>query len=279
MPGSSWASRWTAKRCCSSSPPSSSASGRSTACETRVCWIRAPVCTTCEAWRGGRTRSVPMPSGDAIPWRASCSRPRPKERRAARRGGAAHRRTGRPALEAGRPFLRRHRAPGSIGVRESSLRPPAARVPCAWFDGSAAASKPPPSRSAAASARSRVQAGYCAVPDFAESPVDAVELLLRATTALRDLKRDGDTEQVRGFEPRPPVLPDLSLTRHSCRTKPTTCAPNYGPIVWLQLLTCLTFASLCGKNVTGTVAPGGRFGRLPLWFMSSPVCRLGWSRV
>ena len=46
----------------------------------------------------------------------------------------------------------------------------------------------------------KVQAGYCAVPDFAESPVDAVELLLRATTALRDLKRDGDAEQVRGFE-------------------------------------------------------------------------------
>ena len=38
----------------------------------------------------------------------------------------------------------------------------------------------------------RVKAGYCAVPDFAESSVDAVELLLRATTALRDLKRGGD---------------------------------------------------------------------------------------
>jgi len=46
----------------------------------------------------------------------------------------------------------------------------------------------------------RVRAGYCAVPDFAESPVDAVELLLRATTALRDLKRDGDTDQVRAFD-------------------------------------------------------------------------------
>lgn len=46
----------------------------------------------------------------------------------------------------------------------------------------------------------RVQAGYCAVADFAESTVDAVELLLRATTALRDLKRDGDTVQVRGFD-------------------------------------------------------------------------------
>jgi diguanylate cyclase (GGDEF)-like protein len=53
----------------------------------------------------------------------------------------------------------------------------------------------------------RVQAGYCAVPDFAESPVDAVELLLRATTALRDLKRDSDSEQVRAFEQAPLSYP------------------------------------------------------------------------
>jgi PleD family two-component response regulator len=46
----------------------------------------------------------------------------------------------------------------------------------------------------------RMKAGYCAVPDFAASSVDAVELLLRATTALRDLKREGDSERVRAFE-------------------------------------------------------------------------------
>jgi PleD family two-component response regulator len=46
----------------------------------------------------------------------------------------------------------------------------------------------------------RIRAGYCAVPDFAESSVDAVELLLRATTALRDLKREGEGERVRAFE-------------------------------------------------------------------------------
>jgi diguanylate cyclase (GGDEF)-like protein len=46
----------------------------------------------------------------------------------------------------------------------------------------------------------RVKAGYCAVPDFAESSVDAVELLLRATTALRDLRRGGDDERIRAFE-------------------------------------------------------------------------------
>jgi PleD family two-component response regulator len=53
----------------------------------------------------------------------------------------------------------------------------------------------------------KVRAGYCAVPDFAESPVDAVELLLRATTALRDLKRDGDAEQVRAFDQAPLSYP------------------------------------------------------------------------
>jgi len=53
----------------------------------------------------------------------------------------------------------------------------------------------------------RVRAGYCAVADFAESPVDAVELLLRATTALRDLKRDGDAEQVRSFDQAPLTYP------------------------------------------------------------------------
>lgn len=46
----------------------------------------------------------------------------------------------------------------------------------------------------------RIKAGYCAVPDFAQSPVDAVELLLRATTALRDLRREGTGERIRAFE-------------------------------------------------------------------------------
>jgi diguanylate cyclase (GGDEF)-like protein len=47
----------------------------------------------------------------------------------------------------------------------------------------------------------KLRAGYCAVPDFAESSVDAVELLLRATTALRDLKREGPgADRIRGFD-------------------------------------------------------------------------------
>jgi PleD family two-component response regulator len=47
----------------------------------------------------------------------------------------------------------------------------------------------------------------CAVPDFAEASVDAVELLLRATTALRDLKRGGEDERVRAFEQVPLQYP------------------------------------------------------------------------
>lgn len=53
----------------------------------------------------------------------------------------------------------------------------------------------------------RVKAGYCAVPDFAESSIDAVELLLRATTALRDLRRGRDAERVRAYEEVPLQYP------------------------------------------------------------------------
>ena len=54
----------------------------------------------------------------------------------------------------------------------------------------------------------RVKAGYCAVPDFAESSVDAVELLLRATTALRDLRSGGETDRIRAFEQVPLPYPN-----------------------------------------------------------------------
>ncbi len=53
----------------------------------------------------------------------------------------------------------------------------------------------------------RVKAGYCAVPDFADASVDALELLLRATTALRDLKRGGEGDRVRSFEQVPLQYP------------------------------------------------------------------------
>jgi len=48
----------------------------------------------------------------------------------------------------------------------------------------------------------RVRAGYCAVPNFAESSVDAVELLLRAATALRHVK-GSETAQITAFEDVP----------------------------------------------------------------------------
>lgn len=44
-----------------------------------------------------------------------------------------------------------------------------------------------------------IRAGYSAVPDFAESPVDAVELLLRATSTLRQLRSEADGEWIRAF--------------------------------------------------------------------------------
>jgi PleD family two-component response regulator len=52
---------------------------------------------------------------------------------------------------------------------------------------------------AGAPRRLRLQAGYCAVEDFATSDADAVELLLRATTALRDLREEGGSERARGY--------------------------------------------------------------------------------
>ncbi|HET9603730.1 MAG TPA: response regulator [Gemmatimonadales bacterium] len=52
---------------------------------------------------------------------------------------------------------------------------------------------------AGAPRRLRLQAGYCAVDDFAKSDADAVELLLRATTALRDLRDTGSSERARGY--------------------------------------------------------------------------------
>lgn len=48
----------------------------------------------------------------------------------------------------------------------------------------------------------QLRAGYCAVPNFAESSVDAVELLLRAATALRHVK-GGETPGIAAFEDLP----------------------------------------------------------------------------
>lgn len=51
----------------------------------------------------------------------------------------------------------------------------------------------------------RIRAGYCAVANFADSPVDAVELLLRATTALRYTSQEGNGPSIRAFEELPPL--------------------------------------------------------------------------
>ena len=49
----------------------------------------------------------------------------------------------------------------------------------------------------------RINAGYCAVPDFAASDVDAVELLVRAATALRHSKQTDATQRTASFEDVP----------------------------------------------------------------------------
>ena len=56
--------------------------------------------------------------------------------------------------------------------------------------------------------RYRMRAGFCAVPNFAHSPVDAVELLLRAAGALRQARRNEVVDADRDIEP--PEIPIAS---------------------------------------------------------------------
>ena len=95
---------------------------------------------------------------------------------------------------------------GRLGVSEYGVIAPAtgpeAAVRLARRLGGAIESSPIPVRGGERTLK--LKAGYCAVPDFAESSVDAVELLLRATTALRDLKREGPAgERIRAFDQVP----------------------------------------------------------------------------
>lgn len=95
---------------------------------------------------------------------------------------------------------------GRLGMAEYGVIAPAtgpdAAVRLARRLGGAVESSPIPIRGGERTLKLR--AGYCAVPDFAESSVDAVELLLRATTALRDLKREGPAgERIRAFDQVP----------------------------------------------------------------------------
>jgi len=48
-----------------------------------------------------------------------------------------------------------------------------------------------------------LRAGYCAVPDYSQSEVDAIEMLLRATTALRYVRAHPTGGAVRAFEQIP----------------------------------------------------------------------------
>lgn len=45
-----------------------------------------------------------------------------------------------------------------------------------------------------------LRAGYCVVPDLADSTLDATEVLLRATTALRELVKRGGPDPVQSYE-------------------------------------------------------------------------------
>jgi len=45
-----------------------------------------------------------------------------------------------------------------------------------------------------------VRAGYCAVPDFADASIDAVEMLVRAASALRQSPSDGTVPAIQSFD-------------------------------------------------------------------------------
>ena len=49
----------------------------------------------------------------------------------------------------------------------------------------------------------RIRAGYCAVPDFAAASVDAVEMLLRAATALHHTRQNHEDGLVTSFDELP----------------------------------------------------------------------------
>jgi len=49
----------------------------------------------------------------------------------------------------------------------------------------------------------KIRAGYCAVPNFADSSVDAVEMLVRAATALRQGRSAGGAARITAFDESP----------------------------------------------------------------------------
>ena len=61
---------------------------------------------------------------------------------------------------------------------------------------------------AGAKRAARMRAGYFAIPDFHESPIEPVNMLVRATTALRLGRSKGNGKWIHAFEERGPVTPD-----------------------------------------------------------------------
>ncbi|MEP6473430.1 MAG: GGDEF domain-containing protein, partial [Gemmatimonadota bacterium] len=53
------------------------------------------------------------------------------------------------------------------------------------------------------SVRLSLKAGYCAVPDYSQSSIDAIEMLLRATTALRHARANPGAARVQAFDQIP----------------------------------------------------------------------------
>ena len=163
---------------------------------------------------------------------------------------------GRRRVPAGRPGVGRHRAPRTHGVRASSRRPPApmGRVRLVNRLGGAVEATRIPVRGG-----ERVGAGQGRLlrrPDFAESSVDAVELLLRATTALRDLRRGGRRRPDPGLRAGAAAVPQLAASR-KCSFDTTLCgvcrARNCG--LARQLL---DIRRTCGTKVTFRQLPRAR---------------------
>ena len=187
--------------------PSCSASGRWTGCGRRVCSIRARACTTCAGSPAGRSeigaeafrRRDPVACVVFAPETEVERRRRPPRRRPAgcptRWRSSSDRRAAPPTPSAGWDMA--EYACDRAGYRPRGRGAPRAPPRVGRWN-------PPRFPMRGGERTLRLRAGYCAVPDFAESSVDAVELLLRATTALRDLKREGTAgERIRAFDQVP----------------------------------------------------------------------------
>jgi diguanylate cyclase (GGDEF)-like protein len=90
-----------------------------------------------------------------------------------------------PATEAAGAHRLAERVQAAVEAEYIVVRAPATGATPADEAPRASPSPPAPGGNGDAPSRVRVRVGYCAVPDFAESSVDAVEMLVRAASALR----------------------------------------------------------------------------------------------